>query len=73
MIAKSAWIIPKNCAQEAFSWNKKFQISIQIWCYLQEVISFVESLPEKLITLNWVTLEEHHLFEVADASVSHFS
>lgn len=45
----------------------------QIGRRLQEVVPLVQGIPEQTIALDWVTLEKHHLLEVADATMRHLS
>ena len=44
----------------------------EVRCCLKEVVSLIESIPQEVVRLNRVTLEETHLLEIADSTVSHF-
>jgi hypothetical protein len=45
---------------------------VEVWGSEEEIVSLMERLLKELIVLEGVTLELHHLLEVADAAVSHF-
>lgn len=71
MVQERTRIIPKRGAQERISRNQQVQLPIEVRRCLHEKVPFVESFTQKLIALDGVALQEHHLFKVSHTSVRH--